>query len=83
MKKSQKAAFRADAKKMITSNIHHAGKEMRRRGMPRNQSLVLQLVHFLSVHGRCIWEKVLSKKHVNFSHITLVSNCMKNNFMVL
>lgn len=44
MKKSQKAAFRADAKKMITSNIHHAGKEMRRRGMPRNRSLVLQLV---------------------------------------
>lgn len=44
MKKSQKAVFRADAKKMITSNIHHAGKEMRRRGMPRNQSLVLQLV---------------------------------------
>lgn len=44
MKKSQKAVFRADAKKMITSNIHHAGKEMRRRGMPRNLSLVLQLV---------------------------------------
>lgn len=44
MKKSQKAVFRADAKKMITSNIHHAGKEMRRRGMPRNRSLVLQLV---------------------------------------
>ena len=54
MKKSQKAVFRADAKKMITSNIHHAGKEMRRRGMSRNQSLVLQLVHFLSVHGRCL-----------------------------
>ena len=46
MKKSQKVVFRADAKKMITSNIHHAGKEMRRRGMPRNRSLVLQLVHF-------------------------------------
>lgn len=44
MKKSQRAVFRADAKKMITSNIHHAGKEMRRRGMPRNRSLVLQLV---------------------------------------
>lgn len=44
MKKSQKAVFRADAKKMITSNIHLAGKEMRRRGMPRNRSLVLQLV---------------------------------------
>lgn len=44
MKKSKKAVFRADAKKMITSNIHHAGKEMRRRGMPRNRSLVLQLV---------------------------------------
>lgn len=44
MKKSQKAVFRADAKKMITSDIHHAGKEMRRRGMPRNRSLVLQLV---------------------------------------